>query len=118
MNLVFVYGTLRSGFGNHSLISSSKFLGKGITKKEYALYQMGIPFLVEDESHKQIVGELYSVSSHVLQNLDMLEGHPSWYQRKKSTVVINGKNFRAWIYFNRAQGQLIESGAVKESLII
>ena len=114
MNLVFVYGTLRSGFGNHSLLSSSKFLGKGKTRKKYALYQVGIPFLVENESHKQIVGELYSVSSRVLLGLDMLEGHPKWYQRKKSTIIVNGKNYRAWIYFNKPQGELIESGDYAE----
>lgn len=43
--LVFVYGTLRKGQRNHYLLDRSKFLGMAKTKKRYALYGDGVPFL-------------------------------------------------------------------------
>ena len=109
--LVFVYGTLRRGHGNHVLLKDSKFIDAGLTKDKYAMYHTGIPFVNEDEQVSNIFGEVYQVSGHILRMLDLLEGHPSWYIRKKVTVCGSKKKYHAWLYFNDDKsGVLIESG--------
>mgnify|MGYP003139024103 FL=1 len=111
MELVFVYGTLRKGHGNHVLLKNSEFVDAGLTKKKYAMYANGIPFVSDDEEVSSIFGELYKVSSHTLRMIDLLEGHPSWYERKKITVIGGKKRYKAWLYFNNAkEGHLVESG--------
>ena len=54
MELVFVYGTLRKGHGNHKLIEGGRFMGSGLTVKKYAMYSRGIPFVSEDEPVSRI----------------------------------------------------------------
>jgi len=108
--LVFVYGTLRSGHHNHSLIRKSRKIGLGKTKEKYALYHTSIPFLYEDEKIHQVIGELYEVNSATKEDLDMLEGHPVFYRRKRVPVLVDDKQYTAWLYFGAKQGRLIESG--------
>ena len=86
MEIVFVYGTLRQCYHNHRLIMDCKIIDVGRTVNQYAMYANGIPYVSENEQVSQIYGELYLVSSKILFNLDMLEGHPSWYKRKKVTI--------------------------------
>ena len=116
-HLVFVYGTLRSGYHNHFLVSNGASgtsknikIGKGKTKNKYALYEHGIPYLVEDEKTSKVTGELYMVDISTLQNLDLLEGHPKWYRRKLIKVLVGETEHLAWTYFNKKQGKLIKSG--------
>ncbi len=110
--LVFVYGTLRKGQWNHYLLDRSKFLGMAKTKKHYALYGSGVPFLSRAGSISQVTGEVYSVDDATFKRLDQLEGHPDMYKREQAEVVLqNGTELTAWIYFyDAAQGDLIESG--------
>ena len=111
MELVFVYGTLRRGHGNHLLLESSRFIDAGLTKEKYAMYANGIPFVNDDEEVSNIFGEVYQVSKHTLNMLDLLEGHPSWYKRKKIIVCGSKKKHHAWLYFNNSKsGILIKSG--------
>ena len=112
MEVVFVYGTLRMGYSNHRLIIDCRFIDEGRTVKEYAMYANGIPYVSETEQVSQIYGELYLVSSKILFNLDMLEGHPSWYKRKKVPIeTFSGKIYNAWLYFNETKtNNLIKSG--------
>ena len=109
MNIIFVYGTLRSGFHNHSLLYNSKLIGKGKTKDKYALYSFGVPFLV-NEPVTQVIGEVYSVSDKTLKHIDSLEMHPNWYKRKLISIMVNNQEYIAWAYFNVKQGNLIKSG--------
>ncbi len=100
-NLVAVYGTLKKGFHNNSLLRGSTYIGKGVTQKKYPMVAQGIPYLIEDEGKGFNVDvQLYAVSDSTLDSLDSLEGHPTWYQRKEIEVVIGGKTWTAWIYFN------------------
>lgn len=111
-HLIFVYGTLRQGCGNHYLLDSSQFLGRAKTKCKCALYARGIPFLCRNETISQVVGEVYLVDDVTLNRLDQLEGHPTWYKREQAEVVLNdGRQVVAWIYFcAEPEGELIESG--------
>ena len=110
MESVFVYGTLRNGFHNHFIMNPTFNLGKGLTKEKYAMYESGIPFLVEDEPLVRITGELYMVDQTTFEILDILEGHPKWYTRKKVDVIVEGEDHKAWVYFNEKQGTLIKTG--------
>jgi gamma-glutamylcyclotransferase (GGCT)/AIG2-like uncharacterized protein YtfP len=109
---LFVYGTLRKGLGNHYFLDRSKFLGMAKTKKRYALYGNGIPFLSRKKAVSQVTGEVYAVDADTLRRLDQLEGHPDWYRREQAEVVLqNANEIGAWIYFcDTAEGNLIESG--------
>ena len=110
MHTVFVYGTLRSGFNNHFIMKPTVMIGDGETKNKYALYESGIPYLVEDEQVSKIKGEVYFVDQTTFEILDTLEGHPSWYERKLIPVIVNGKEYTAWTYFNKPNGVLNKSG--------
>ena len=112
MEIVFVYGTLRQGYHNHRLIIDCKIIDVGRTVNQYAMYANGIPYVSDNEQVSQIYGELYLVSPSILFNLDMLEGHPSWYKRKKVPIeTMSGKIYNAWLYFNNTKtNNLIATG--------
>lgn len=111
---VFVYGTLRKGFGNHFLLKNSKFIGEAITKEKYSLYASGIPYVVKvPKTH--IKGEVYKVDSETLKSLDQLEGHPNFYKREEIDVLVNNSPIKAWIYFYPyPKGEFIPSGDYKD----
>jgi gamma-glutamylcyclotransferase (GGCT)/AIG2-like uncharacterized protein YtfP len=69
---VFVYGTLKAGFGNHSLLGASKLIGRGVIPGR--LYVCGLPYF-KNEGNSAVHGELYRVTDDVLARLDALEGH-------------------------------------------
>ena len=105
METVFVYGTLKRAHGNHRLLKGSKYLGTGLTRNRYVMYEDGIPYVSKSFSLTNISGELYEVSGATLDNLDMLEGHPIWYKREKTIIKTIDKNgniklTNAWLYFN------------------
>lgn len=82
--LVFVYGTLKRGKGNNVYLNDSKFLGEDHVRG--SLYVSGIPYFV-NRGDTLITGEVYEVSPGVLNMLDKLEGHPSWYRRIKLPTI-------------------------------
>ena len=111
-HLIFVYGTLRHGQGNHYLLDSSNFLGMAKTKLSYALYGNGVPFLSRARGVSQVTGEVYTVNDVTFSRLDQLEGHPEAYKREQAKIILqDGAELTAWIYFcDMAHGPLIESG--------
>ena len=81
MSRVFVYGTLRQGFGNHRLLEGATFIGPATTAAEFTMLHLGAyPGLIHDGT-TQIVGEVYEVDADQLRHLDRLEGHPDFYHR-------------------------------------
>lgn len=109
--LLFVYGTLMSGFGNNRLLEGQNLIGEGETKEKYTMYASGIPFVNENKETSKIKGELYEVNIGRMPALDGLEGHPDWYQRKLIPVNVNNKEYKAWLYFNNENGgNLLEDG--------
>ncbi|WP_027359763.1 gamma-glutamylcyclotransferase family protein [Desulforegula conservatrix] len=114
-HMLFVYGTLKKGFGNHGLLANAEFKGNAITQEKYALYVAGIPFVIKDESISHIHGELYVVNQATLAKLDRLEGHPDCYKRETIKVSLEEREaaeaIAAWIYFYpEKRGLLIQSG--------
>lgn len=93
---VFVYGTLKQGYGNHGVLGNSKFIGKAFTESpDYLLYDGGFPWAVyeEDKGIGRIVGEVYEIDDEItLHNLDRLEGVPYMYQHHTTNVIMIKEN--------------------------
>lgn len=99
---VLVYGTLKQGHSNHALLerANAEFLGYDSVTGHYSLYDLGaIPAVMDNtvEQPRTIRGELYAIEPEGLAALDLLEGHPNFYQRRKLWTNIHKK--RAWMYF-------------------
>ena len=100
--LVAVYGSLRKDLGNHSLLGTSEFVGKGVTKSpKFAMLSLSAyPMVMANTSrYAHPVVEVYRVDKQTLKGLDALEGHPSFYCRKETTIMIDGEvALTCWMY--------------------
>ena len=101
-NLVFVYGSLKKGFGNHRLLARAKFIANACIFDGKMLDLGAFPALIE--GHMDIEGELYAVDDATFAALDRLEGHPTFYERKKVEVYPSTEEGgmdceEAWCYF-------------------
>ncbi|GAG35317.1 unnamed protein product, partial [marine sediment metagenome] len=113
---VLVYGTLKKGHSNHILLeqADAKFIGYDSVTGPYQLYDLGNIPAVRDainQGHRKIRGELWALSPEGLAALDLLEGHPNLYQRRKLRTDIHDRN--AWMYFLVATN-FIHKGAEKK----
>lgn len=123
---LFVYGSLRSGFNNPAYGYISKYftlIGEAYIKGN--LYQLpDFPVAVPSEDDSLIKGELYSIKvasecSWAFAQLDDYEGvqaeegeHPL-YKRVLTTVLLNDKDEKAWVYWYNGS---IENGTrIEES---
>jgi len=95
---VFVYGTLKQGHGNHPALEDCEFLGRSYIEGNYRMVDLGFfPGVVEcadGGDTGRIFGEVYKVDEDTLYTLDLIEGHPDFYERRK--VPTQFKN--AWVY--------------------
>lgn len=101
-HLVFVYGSLKNGYGNHRILeyTGAVFLDPGVTtNSSFTMESLGgFPGVYEDGG-EQIRGELYAVTDVGLQRCDSLEGHPTFYCRKEVEITTDeGEEFVAWMY--------------------
>lgn len=95
MNKLFVYGTLKKGYSRNSVLEESKFIGEYITKPNFTMVDLGFfPGLIE-VGDTSITGELYEVSDEILEYCDRIEGHPTFYFRKK---ILLKNNQIVWSY--------------------
>lgn len=102
--LVFVYGTLRRGGSNHFRMDSADYVTEGrICGKMYKIDWY--PGLVLDDAGDDILGEVYSVDSELLGNLDSFENVSAGdtegreYRRVLTTVTRpDGETLNAWIW--------------------
>lgn len=103
---LFVYGTLKRGFGNNYLLSSGLFLTEATTFRKFTLYSPSFPIAVgpkEDEWALPVRGEVWEVDDNTLSRVDRLEGHPNWYQRKQIKLT---NNLTAWMYIQQDKQSL------------
>jgi gamma-glutamylaminecyclotransferase len=96
---VFVYGTLKRGFGNSWLLKDATFLGRTTLTGNYRLVEVsggGFPGLLRDAEfpERDVGGEVYAVSADELVALDGLEGHPNFYRRE----LVDTEHGLAWVY--------------------
>ena len=97
---VFVYGTLKSGRSNAGALRGADFLGRCRLTAGHKLVDLGFyPGLVLDPDPKapqrSVLGEVYRITRDQLAVLDMIEGHPDYYERTKVVTPWKG----AWAYY-------------------
>jgi gamma-glutamylcyclotransferase (GGCT)/AIG2-like uncharacterized protein YtfP len=100
--LLFVYGSLKKGFDNHHLLSKyTKRLGKAITVGKFGMFEDSFgnyPYLIPVPKMR-IHGELYLIErKELLEKLDLFEGAPEYYERKKILVKSHHGTQRAFVY--------------------
>jgi gamma-glutamylcyclotransferase (GGCT)/AIG2-like uncharacterized protein YtfP len=95
-HLVFVYGTLKRGHGNHHWLAEAVFLGES-SLHDAVLHDLG-PFPMAIEGDGAVQGEVYAVDDAGLARLDRLEGTPRLYGRHHRTLA-DGR--RAWVYLGQ-----------------
>jgi gamma-glutamylaminecyclotransferase len=90
MHYIFVYGSLKSGFGNHAhfLNRDPLFLAR---LQGYVLLESGRGYPAIKKGNDFVEGEVYEVSDSELRQLDYLESHPSYYSRTAVRVITNNK---------------------------
>tara|TARA_R110000751_G_scaffold10671_6_gene38666 strand:+ start:2846 stop:3217 length:372 start_codon:yes stop_codon:yes gene_type:complete len=96
MENLFVYGSLKKGFGNHRVLENSQYVGVSETGYSYEMVDLGyFPGVIKNEV-APIFGEIYLVDEDTMQALDRLEGNGSFYNRQ---LIWLGGIFTAWMYF-------------------
>lgn len=99
-NVVATYGTLQRGQCNHHHIGRGEFIGKGKTLDKYPLVIDGLPYVYKERGVGHNVSvEVFKVSDEQLKQIDSLEGHPKWYKREVTDIVIGTETVKAWMYF-------------------
>ncbi len=99
MHNIFVYGTLKSGFPNHSLLEGYNY-SKGFIK-DFEMYGKHNTFPFISYGSGEVFGEVYyNIPNYLLEELDALEGHPTYYHRERVWVYINNTVVYAYVYVN------------------
>jgi len=90
---IFVYGTLKKGFRNHYLLQNAKFLcDYRLSGFVMGTFNNDFPFIIRKDGI--VYGELYEITPEILEDLDILEGHPDFYVR----ILINDGTHEFYIY--------------------
>ena len=98
MHNVFVYGSLKNGYGNNRLLQSSEYCGSDMTNSaDFKMISLcSFPGVIHSENGFHISGELYRVDDRTLQTLDRLESNGSFYSRE--LVKLKAFEEDAWMY--------------------
>ena len=111
--LMFVYGTLKRGYGNNRLMINSKFLGEAVTVRPMMMIGLGVPFVWPAQNGLPLKGEVFDLgpvgedtiagrdATKRLAAIDRLESNGRVYERKPHSVrmVDDGRVIhRVWIY--------------------
>lgn len=101
---MFVYGTLRSNQVNNPALEGAELVGPAFLSGQFRIVELGwFPGVQRREKgDKTIYGELYTgIDRDTLEYIDGIEGHPSFYERRKLTVrTLDGKKVKAWVYLH------------------
>lgn len=98
MDYVFVYGTLKKGRSNHSVIQAGKFISDAVLDGGLMFTTPGFPVLFDGPN--KIYGELYLVNPTIMNRLDGLENNGRMFERKQVEVVVpDGTKYSSWVYF-------------------
>lgn len=103
--LVAVYGSLRSGLQNSSLLNGSELKSTetvndyGVTRYGTSYFPVAFPF-----EGASLVVEVYSVDEKTMDRLDMLEGYPTFYNR----VKVDTSQGEAWLYVIEDQANRVK----------
>ena len=112
---VAVYGSLKQTFGNHSVLGDAPLLTVGITMPIFKMISLGgFPGLVDGIDSVWV--EVYEVDDEGLQQLDWLEGYPSFYDRQMIAVMTEAGGIeQALIYtLSHHKGRYDDAESVKD----
>jgi len=90
---LFVYGTLKGGFGLNPILGAErKFVGHG-RLVGYWMFHLGrYPAIIKaNDDLWAVQGEVYDITEENLARVDQAEGHPSFYQRVQVEIPYFGK---------------------------
>ena len=92
MNMLFVYGTLKKGHGNHArFMSEAEYVGTGTTDAKWGLADLGA-FPALTFGRLSVEGEVYRVTDSQLSEIDRLEGVAhGLYFRELIPINVNGE---------------------------
>jgi gamma-glutamylcyclotransferase (GGCT)/AIG2-like uncharacterized protein YtfP len=95
---LFVYGSLKRGFRNHSVMGAAAFVREAQTAPGYRLVLQGeYPALTIERGGKgSVSGELYLVHEAELPRLDAFEDVPTLYQREH-VLLDDGTTAQAYV---------------------
>jgi gamma-glutamylaminecyclotransferase len=101
MHRVFVYGSLKQGYCNSSLLRNDRYIADRLTEDDtYVMRSLGsFPGVVRSYNGMQcrpVSGELYEVSSYTLNRLDILESNGHFYNRE--LIKLREEKDPAWMY--------------------
>lgn len=105
--LMFVYGTLKKGYGNHFIMDGAKYLSEAYIVGWEMRDLGGFPAITKSDGGK-VHGEMYIVSPQVLkERISLRDTHPYLIEKVKSD-----KGFDAWVYYmeHETKSTVIESG--------
>ena len=110
MSLIFVYGTLKRGYSNHSLLAGQAFEGGARTAPGFALFGLGShPGMVERPGESgSVTGEVWSVDAACLERLDALEGTAEGLYRRGAVPLVGpfaGRDVEAYLYLLSLEGR-------------
>lgn len=99
MNKVFVYGTLQSGnenrglhlFGDHATLLGPAHTTEG----QFDMQDLGSFPGVLLGGTNNVVGEVWEVSDEAMEQLDLIEGYPDFYNRRLTDTTQG----TAWMYY-------------------
>ena len=88
--LLFVYGTLKRGCGNHRQLTGQAFIGIARTPPGFRLHDMGgYPGLVTAaDATEGVTGEVWSVDARGLARLDAFEGVAEGLYRRNPIALL------------------------------
>jgi gamma-glutamylcyclotransferase (GGCT)/AIG2-like uncharacterized protein YtfP len=87
MRRVFVYGTLKRGYGNYQrLLTRSRFVATGITIGRFDMLNSGFPVLRPSPTGYPVSGEVFEVDDATVASLDHLEGEGRMYHRRRTVI--------------------------------
>lgn len=94
-DLVFVYGSLLSGLGNHRCLRGAEKVGEWITPPQYKMFDLGMFPAICLGGDTPIKGEVYRIDEAILKRLDVLEGEGTFYHRNKIVTEYG----EAYVYY-------------------
>ena len=115
MTLLFVYGTLKQGYGNSHHLKGAQFMGNAISiENNFVMQDVGFPTLwqidLSDKTEEedggvplfgQVIGEIYQINPRQLASCDRLESNGRMYTRAERQFKITkrgGMVVTAWVY--------------------
>lgn len=93
MIYVFSYGTIKDKFSRRTHL-------KGVLKTHLELITEDIlPYLVESSWLNDIEGVVVGLTPEELHEVDLYEGYPQMYTRKKYPIITELGLIEAWVYY-------------------